>query len=65
VSGVAIDWAALFTSTSWRRDQLSEPYRLAAAGDRYLRFYNIERPHRGYRLQGLTPVTKFAGAVAA
>jgi hypothetical protein len=38
---------------------------LQQAIDRYLRFYNIERPHRGYRLQGLTPVTKFAGAVAA
>ena len=27
----------------------------------YLRFYNRERPHQGYRLQGRTPATLFAG----
>jgi hypothetical protein len=38
---------------------------LPQALDRYLRFYNYVRPHRGYRLRGLTPATKLTGAVAA
>jgi len=33
--------------------------------DGFLRFYNTERPHQGYRLRGQTPVTVFAGAVEA
>jgi transposase InsO family protein len=32
---------------------------------RFLQFYNYERPHRGYRLNGRTPATVFTGAVAA
>jgi len=31
----------------------------------YLRFYNRERPHQGYRLQGRTPATLFAGRKAS
>lgn len=27
--------------------------------DRYLRFYNFERPHQGYWLRGQTPVEVF------
>jgi transposase InsO family protein len=27
--------------------------------DRYLRFYNFERPHRGYRLRGRVPAEVF------
>ena len=33
--------------------------------DRFLQFYNHERTHRGYRLNGRTPATVFKGAVAA
>ena len=33
--------------------------------DRFLGFYNTQRPHRGYRLRGRTPATVFRGAVAA
>jgi hypothetical protein len=32
---------------------------------RFLQFYNYERTHRGYRLNGRTPATVFKGAVAA
>jgi len=31
----------------------------------FMRFYNFDRPHRGYRVQGRTPATVFHGAVAA
>jgi transposase InsO family protein len=31
----------------------------------FLRFYNFERPHHGYRVRGQTPATIFHGAVAA
>ena len=31
----------------------------------FLRFYNFERPHHGYRVRGRTPATLFHGAVAA
>ena len=33
--------------------------------DRFLQFYNHERTHRGYRLNGRTPATVFKGAVGA
>ena len=33
--------------------------------DRFLAFYNRQRPHRGYRLRGRTPATVFRGAIAA
>jgi transposase InsO family protein len=31
----------------------------------FLRFYNFDRPHHGYRVRGRTPATLFHGAVAA
>ena len=31
----------------------------------FLRFYNLDRPHHGYRLRGRTPATVFHGAVVA
>lgn len=31
----------------------------------FLRFYNFERPHHGYRVRGRTPATIFHGAIAA
>jgi len=31
----------------------------------FMRFYNFDRPHHGYRVQGRTPATVFHGAVAA
>ena len=37
----------------------------SSALDRFLQFYNHERTHRGYRLNGRTPATLFKGAVAA
>ena len=50
---------------AFRRHYFTSRAALQRALDRYLRFYNHERPHRGYRLKGLTPATKFAGAMAA
>lgn len=50
---------------AFRRQYFTSGLALQRALDRYLRFYNVERPHRGYRLKGLTPATKFAGAMAA
>ena len=38
---------------------------LREALDRFLIFYNTQRPHRGYRLRGRTPATVFRGAIAA
>jgi transposase InsO family protein len=50
---------------AFRRQYFTSAGGLQRSLDRYLRFYNVERPHRGYRLNGLTPATKFAGATAA
>ena len=50
---------------AFRRHYFTSGRALQRALDTYLRFYNVDRPHRGYRLNGLTPATKFAGAVAA
>ena len=50
---------------AFRRQYFTSVGALQRSLDGYLRFYNLERPHRGYRLKGLTPATKFAGAVAA
>jgi transposase InsO family protein len=50
---------------AFRRHYFTSVVTLQRALDRYLRFYNYVRPHRGYRLRGLTPATKLAGAVAA
>jgi len=49
---------------AFRRQYFTSLSALQRSLDRYLRFYNLERPHRGYRLRGLTPASKFAGAVA-
>lgn len=49
---------------AFRRHYFTSLATLQRSLDRYLHFYNLERPHRGYRLRGLTPATKFAGAVA-
>ena len=50
---------------AFRRQYFTGRRALQATLDRFLEFYNYERPHRGYRLNGRTPATVFAGAVAA
>ena len=50
---------------AFRRQYFTGRRTLQTTLDRFLRFYNYERPHRGYRLNGRTPATVFAGAVAA
>ena len=48
-----------------RRHYFTRLRQLQRSLDRFLRFYNHERPHRGYRLRGRTPATVFWGAIAA
>ncbi len=50
---------------AFRRQYFTGRRALQTTLDRFLRFYNYERPHRGYRLNGRTPATVLAGAVAA
>jgi len=50
---------------AFRRQYFTGRRALQATLDRFLRFYNYDRPHRGYRLNGRTPATVFQGAVAA
>jgi transposase InsO family protein len=50
---------------AFRRHYFTSRRSLQAALDRFLQFYNHERTHRGYRLNGRTPATVFTGAVAA
>jgi transposase InsO family protein len=50
---------------AFRRQYFTSRRGLQASLDRFLQFYNRERPHRGYRLKGRTPATVFNGAVAA
>lgn len=50
---------------AFRRQYFTGRRGLQASLDRFLQFYNHERPHRGYRLKGRTPATVFKGAVAA
>lgn len=50
---------------AFRRQYFTGRRALQTTLDRFLHFYNYERPHRGYRLNGRTPATVFAGAVAA
>lgn len=50
---------------AFRRQYFTGRRVLQASLDRFLRFYNYERTHRGYRLNGRTPATVFNGAVAA
>ena len=50
---------------AFRRQYFTGRRSLQGALDRFLQFYNHERTHRGYRLNGRTPATIFHGAVAA
>lgn len=50
---------------AFRRQYFTTARALQTSLDRFLQFYNFERPHRGYRLQGRTPATLLNGAVAA
>jgi transposase InsO family protein len=50
---------------AFRRQYFTSRRSLQGTLDRFLHFYNHERTHRGYRLNGRTPATVFNGAVAA
>ena len=50
---------------AFRRHYFTGCRSLQAALDRFLAFYNHERTHRGYRLNGRTPASVLKGAVAA
>ena len=50
---------------AFRRQYFTSRRSLQGTLDRFLQFYNHERTHRGYRLNGRTPATVFKGAVAA
>jgi transposase InsO family protein len=50
---------------AFRRQYFTGRRALQGSLDRFLQFYNYERTHRGYRLNGRTPATVFTGAVAA
>ena len=52
-------WRVVFRQTYFTRVE-----QLERALQRYLRFYNEERTHRGYRLQGRTPRSVFRGRAA-
>lgn len=46
-----------------RRRYFTRHYQLQTSLDGFLKFYNFERPHRGYRTKGRTPAEIFWGAV--
>jgi transposase InsO family protein len=48
---------------AFRRHYFTSLAALRRSLDGFLRFYNTERSHRGYRLRGRTPSTVFAGAI--
>jgi hypothetical protein len=50
---------------AFRRQYFTGRRALQGSLDRFLQFYNYDRTHRGYRLNGRTPATVFTGAVAA
>jgi len=50
---------------AFRRQYFTSRRSLQGTLDRFMHFYNHERTHRGYRLNGRTPATIFNGAVAA
>ena len=50
---------------AFRRQYFTGRRALQGSLDRFLEFYNQRRPHRGYRLNGRTPASVLAGAVAA
>jgi transposase InsO family protein len=47
----------------FRRRYFTRLVQLNASLQRFLRFYNHQRPHHGYRLRGRTPAEIFLGAV--
>ena len=49
----------------FRRRYFTGRAALARSLEGFLRFYNEQRPHQGYRLRGRTPATLFWGAVAS
>jgi transposase InsO family protein len=50
---------------AFRRTYFTGRRALQRSLDAFLRFYNHQRSHRGYRLRGRTPASVFHGAVAA
>jgi len=52
-------WRVVF-----RRRYFTSRRQLQASLDGFLRFYNQQRPHHGYRLRGRTPASVFLGAIA-
>ena len=48
---------------AFRRRYFRRRFQLQASLDGFLRFYNFERPHQGYRTKGRTPSEIFWGAV--
>jgi len=53
-------WRVVF-----RRNYFTSRQALDRTLQAFLRFYNFERPHHGYRVRGRTPATIFHGAIAA
>jgi transposase InsO family protein len=49
----------------FRRRYFTSRRHLQQSLDGFLRFYNTQRPHSGYRLRGHTPATLFWGAMQA
>lgn len=54
-----------FFAVAFRKTTYESVAQLQADLDRYLEFYNRERPHQGYRTQGRTPYQTFLDGVAA
>jgi transposase InsO family protein len=48
---------------AFRRRYFRRRFQLQTSLDSFLRFYNFERPHQGYRTKGRTPAEIFWGAV--
>jgi transposase InsO family protein len=47
----------------FRRRYFTKVTQLDSSLQSYLRFYNCDRPHRGYRTRGQTPAALFSGAL--
>jgi hypothetical protein len=54
-----------FFAVAFRKTTYGSVAQLQPDLDRYLEFYNRERPHQGYRTQGRTPYQAFLDSVAA
>jgi transposase len=50
---------------AFRRQYFTSRRSLQGTLDRFMHFYNHDRTHRGYRLNGRTPATIFKGVIAA